>query len=68
MAFLYCNHIKTILPMTHVTPVVLVSEKNKMKKNVSGPRAETLMLIRQFARVYEFVPENKQKVRKVFVN
>ena len=54
--------------MTHSTPVILHSEKNKMKKSVSGPRVETLTLIRQFARVYEFVPENKQKVRKVFVN
>ena len=54
--------------MMHVTPVVPLSEKNKMKKIVSGPRTETLMLIRQFARVYEFEPENKQKERKVFVN
>jgi len=54
--------------MTHVTSVVPISEKNKMKKNVSGPRAETLMLIRQFARVYEYEPEHKLKVRKVFVN
>ena len=54
--------------MTHITPVVSIYEKNKMKKNVSGPRTETLMLIRQFARVYEFEPEHKQKVRKVFVN
>ena len=52
--------------MMHSTTVVPLSEKNKMKKNVSGPRAETLMLIRQFARVYE--PEYKQKVRNVFVN
>ncbi|MDR2916295.1 MAG: hypothetical protein LBV74_15965 [Tannerella sp.] len=54
--------------MTHVTPVVSVSEKNKMKKEISGPRAETLMIIRQFARIYEFEPEQKQKVRKSLVN
>ena len=54
--------------MMHVTSVVPLSEKNKMEKNVSGPRAETLMLIRQFARVYEYNPEQNQKVSKVFVN
>ena len=54
--------------MMHFTPIVQLSEKNKMKKNVSGPRTETLALIRQFARVYEFEPEHKQKIKKVFVN
>ena len=54
--------------MTHVTPVILTSEKSEMKKNVSGPRAETLMLIRQFARVYEFEPEQTKGVSKVLVN
>ena len=68
MAFLWCNPLKIILPMTHYTPVVPLFEKNEIKKNVSGPRAETLMIIRQFARVYEFEPVRKQKVRKVFVN
>ena len=52
----------------YFTPVLPVSEKIKMKKNVSGPRAETLMIIRQFARIYTCDPEQKQKVRKEFVN
>jgi len=50
--------------MVYFNPVVSVSEKNKMKKENPGPRAETLMLIRYFARTYEYVPEHKQKVRK----
>ena len=54
--------------MTHFTPVILHSEKNKMKKNESGPRAETLMLIRQFARIYEFQPEQTREVKKVLLN
>ena len=54
--------------MTHVTPVISTSEKSKMKRNVSGPRAETLMLIRQFARVYEFEPEQTKKVKSNLVN
>ena len=54
--------------MTYVTPVVSIFEKNKMKKVISGPRADTLMIIRQFARVYEYEPERKRKIRKEFVN
>ena len=54
--------------MTHVTPVVSLSEKNKMKKIESGPRTETLMLIRHFARVYKFEPELEKKEKKIFVN
>ena len=54
--------------MTHITPVVSLSEKNKMKKNVSGPRTETLMLISHFARVYKFEPELNQKEKRIFVN
>jgi hypothetical protein len=54
--------------MTYVTPVVSVSEKNKMKKENPGPRAETLMLISFFARTYEFNPVQKPKVGKFFVN
>ena len=54
--------------MTHYTPVILTSGKSKMKKNVPGPRAETLMLIRQFARVYEFEPEQSKGVSKVLLN
>lgn len=51
--------------MTHVTPVITVTDKSEVKKEVAGPRAETLMLIRQFARIYE--PE-QQKVKTTFVN
>jgi len=54
--------------MTHVTPVITVSEKRKVKKEYSGPRTETLMLLRQFARMYECEPEQKQKVKASFVN
>ena len=54
--------------MTYSTPVNSYSDKSKMKKNVSGPRAETLMLIRQFARVYEFDPEQTKEVKIVLVN
>jgi len=49
------------------TPVVLVSEKNKVKKEIPGPRAETLMLIRYFARTYEFNPGQK-RARKFLLN
>ena len=54
--------------MTHVTPVVSLYEKNKMKKIESGPRTGTLMLIRHFARVYNYEPEHKQNEKKIFVN
>jgi hypothetical protein len=55
--------------MAHVTPVVLVSEKNKMKKVISGPRAETLMFIRHFARAYQFDPyRQKQRASKFLMN
>jgi hypothetical protein len=53
--------------MINFTAEVIVSEK-KMEKEVSGPRAETLMMIRYFARTYEFEPEQKRKVRKSLVN
>ena len=53
--------------MTHVTPVISDSKKSKMKKIESGPRAETLMLIRHFARIYEY-PDQKQKSGKCLVN
>jgi hypothetical protein len=56
--------------MTYATPLVLVSvsKNNKMKKEISGPREETLMLIRQFARLYEYNPGQRQKVRKYLTN
>ena len=54
--------------MMYATPVLSDSEKIKMKKNVSGPRVETLMIISQFARIYTCDPEQKQKVRKEFLN
>lgn len=53
--------------MMNFTPDVIVAEK-KMKEAVSGPRNETLMLIRHFARTYEFEPEQKRKIKKTFVN
>ena len=56
------------MPMTYATPVISTSKNNKMKRNVSGPRAETLMLIRHFARVYEFEPEHTKRVKSNLVN
>ena len=53
--------------MTYFIPAVSISDK-KMKKVILGPRAETLMIIRQFARVYEYEPERKSKIKKEFVN
>ena len=55
------------MPMMYFTPLVSVPEKNKMKKEKTGPRAETLMLIRYFARIYEFNPE-QPKARKYLLN
>ena len=55
------------MPMRNFTHDVVVSEK-KMKKEVSGPRAETLMLIRYFARTCEFEPKRKRKVAKMLLN
>ena len=54
--------------MMNFTPVVLVSEKKKVRKEIPGPSAETLMLIRYFARIYEYNPERIQKARKIYVN
>jgi hypothetical protein len=53
--------------MINFTTEVIVSEK-KMKRKASGPRAGTLMMIRYFARTYEFEPEQKRKVGKSLVN
>ena len=53
--------------MTYVTPVVSNADK-KMKRVILGPRAETVMMIRYFARVYEYEPGRKRKIRKEFVN
>jgi len=53
----------------YVTPVVSVFEKKEMKKENPGPRAETLMLIRYFARMYEYYPgQRQQKARKFLMN
>jgi len=54
--------------MMYVTPLVSVSERNKMKKEIPGPRAETLMIIRHFARVYQFEPYKERKFRRVLLN
>jgi len=54
--------------MMNFTPLVSFTEKNRMKKVVSGPREETLMIIRHFARVYEYEPDRRRKIRKEFVN
>jgi len=54
--------------MTYVTPLVPAFEKNKMRSVVSGPREETLMLIRHFARIYKFQPGQRLKIRKDLLN
>jgi len=53
--------------MTHVTPSVPVSGTIKMRKVNTGPREETLMLIRQFARIYDPYSQ-RVKVRKDLLN
>ena len=47
------------------TPIVSFSNNNKMKKDMPSPRAETLMLIRYFARTYEYKPEQQPKDYKL---
>jgi hypothetical protein len=54
--------------MMFVTPLVSVSDKKKMKKEMPGPRAETLLMIRHFARIYEYEPERKRKIRSELLN
>jgi hypothetical protein len=53
--------------MMNFTLHAVVFEKKK-KKATSGPRAETLMLIRYFARTCEFETEQKRKTAKTFLN
>ena len=52
--------------MTYFTPQI-ASEK-KMKHEPSGPRAETLMMIRYYARVCQFLPDPKCKPGKFLLN
>jgi hypothetical protein len=54
--------------MINFTHDVVATEKKMKKVKGSGPRAETLMLIRYFARTYEFEPEQKRKERNLLVN
>jgi hypothetical protein len=55
--------------MINFTAEVAVSVSDrKMKKKMSGPRVETLMIIRHFARTYEFEPERKRMRGKSLVN
>ena len=54
--------------MMYYTPIVLVPEKKKVKKEIPGPRAETLMLLRYFARTYDCSPESKQRASKRLLN
>lgn len=54
--------------MINFTPDVITTEKKMEKVTLSGPRAETLMLIRYFARTYEYEPEQKRKERESLVN
>ena len=54
--------------MMYYTPVVLVSEKKKVKREILGPRAETLMLLRYLARTYDCSPASKQRASKRLLN
>ena len=54
--------------MAHATPVITVSENKKMERKSSGPRAETLALIRQFARAYRFEPKLQPDINSYLVN
>ena len=54
--------------MTYFTPLVSDFEQKKMKKAITGPREETLMLIRHFARIYAYDAGQRQKIRKILVN
>jgi len=47
------NNNLTLVPMTELLPIVSKFEKKEMKKACSGPRPETLSLIRVFARIYD---------------
>ena len=53
--------------MLNFTPVISIAE-SQMKEMSTGPREETLMILRYFARVYEYEPDQKRKIRKEFVN
>lgn len=53
----------------YCTPLVSAIEHNKMKKEMyAGPRVETLMLIRHYARIYEYKPDQRQKVNRYLLN
>jgi hypothetical protein len=54
--------------MINFIPDVIVTGKKMKKVTVSGPRAETLTIIRYFARTYEFELEQKRKERRSLVN
>jgi hypothetical protein len=56
--------------MTNFTPVatnISSPTRNKIKE-LTSPRAETIALIRQFARMYGMDYESKQKIYKTLVN
>lgn len=54
--------------MMYYTPLESFSEKNQMKKEAPGPRAETLMLIRHFARTYDNKPGQRPNANKHLYN
>ncbi len=53
--------------MTYFNPATYVPGKKELKKQ-SEPRAETLMLIRHFARTYELEHEQNRKDCKSMIN
>jgi hypothetical protein len=56
--------------MTNFTPVVtnISSPTRKGFQEITSPRAETIALIRQFARMYGMNYESKRKIYKTLVN
>jgi hypothetical protein len=49
-------------------PVVSVSDRKKMKKENPGPRTETLLILRQYARLYNYDPATLQYSNMLLYN
>ncbi|MDR1814871.1 MAG: hypothetical protein LBR18_08515 [Tannerella sp.] len=54
--------------MMNVVPVLKNSDSREMKEKYVGPRAETLALIRVFARIYEYNPDGISIARNYWLN
>jgi hypothetical protein len=53
--------------MTQIYTQCNYSSKRKMRKNFSGPRPETLAMIRQFARMYDIGKDHSQKEKSAIL-